>query len=67
MPHKNISSINFRNNTQGSDFGYIMADLILHNFYIFDTIDLLLRPLEPRQNQWIYAYSKNETLLNMTP
>ena len=43
-------------------------DLLLHKFYIGDIIGSMLQPTEGSpQSEWIYAYSRNQTLLNMTP
>ena len=46
-------------------FSQLILDLFVQNFYIGELVGSLLHSAELPEVEWIYAYSRNETLLNL--
>ena len=44
----------------------LIFNLFSHNFYIGEIVGSIFQPTETPSTEWIYAYSRNETLLNMS-
>ena len=47
-------------------FTELIFNLFSHNFYIGEIIGSIFQPTETPNTEWLYAYSRNETLLNMS-
>lgn len=48
-----------------NSFSQLILDLFVQNFYIGELVGSLLHSAELPEIEWIYAYSRNETLLNL--
>ena len=40
--------------------------MFLHNFYLGELLGSLFQPTDSPETEWVYAYSRNETLLSMS-
>ena len=43
-----------------------LVNLFAHNFYISELVGSILQPTDSPTTEWLYAYSRNQTLLNMS-
>ena len=48
------------------DYGDMLVNLFANNFYLGELIGNISHPTETPYTEWVYAYSRNQTLLNMS-
>ena len=46
--------------------GNLLEGLLMHNFYVTEFIGGILHPVWSHESEWVYAYSHNQTLIEMT-
>lgn len=44
----------------------LLVNLFAHNFYMSELVGSILQPTESPTTEWLYAYSRNQTLLEMS-
>lgn len=53
-------------NTWLNAFGTMIENMVLHNFFIGEFVGGMFNPVKHHESHWVYAYSQNQTLLQMS-